>query len=125
MQTGNERLKVTTNDVDGQDSSLNLIMAQKLAENKRRRCNYSNNYNNCSFIMSSVAEVERLWFVARNIVSNNRKSMSPVLFESLIFLKVNIKYWDIHTVSEEIKMARSAAVTDSINLDGRNSVHEQ
>ncbi len=46
-----------------------------------------------TFILGSAAEVERLWSVAKNVLKDNRKSMTPLLFEALLFLKVNNSYW--------------------------------
>ena len=31
--------------------------------------------------------------------------MSPIVFESLLFLKTNVRYWDVRTVSVAIKRA--------------------
>lgn len=33
--------------------------------------------------------------------------MSPLLFESPLFLKLNHKYWDVDLVSEGMKISRS------------------
>lgn len=63
---------------------------------------------NFSFILGSVAEVERLWSIAGNILSNNRKKMSPLFFESLLFLKVNRNYWDLALVLEAKCLGRKS-----------------
>ncbi|KAI0562409.1 Ribonuclease H-like protein [Gracilaria domingensis] len=59
-------------------------------------------YMNCEFILSSVAEVERLWGIAKNLLTDNRKSMTPKMFEAIEFLKQNKRFWDSQLVSEAI-----------------------
>jgi len=49
-------------------------------------------YMNVDFICGSVAEVERLWSIAKHILSNSRLQMTPHLFETLIYLKINHEY---------------------------------
>ena len=49
--------------------------------------------------MGSAAEVERLWSLAENIMTDNRMSTSPLMLESILFLKVNRRFWDALSVS--------------------------
>ncbi len=66
---------------------------------KRRRFNKArHSYINCNFILGTTAEIERLWSVAKNILSTNRKAMEPLLFEAILFLKTNHSYWDLDAV---------------------------
>ncbi len=78
-------------------------------------------YVNCDFILGSAAEVERLWSVAKNILKDNRKSMTPLLFEALLFLKVNNSYWGLELVCEAVKTARSAKVKARIQEDAEQA----
>lgn len=50
--------------------------------------------------------------------------MSPNLFESLLFLKVNSKYWDVNLVAEAMKMASSEKVTNAMDENGGESTNE-
>ena len=50
-------------------------------------------YVDCSFIMGSVAEVERVWSMVKFILSDHRKRMALELFESLLFLRYNERFW--------------------------------
>ena len=68
-------------------------------------------------VSKSAAEVERLWSVAANILTDNRKNTSPVLFESLIFLRMNSRLWDVHLVKEAFHMMRSEKARDRIEED--------
>jgi len=51
-------------------------------------------YVDCDFICGSAAEVERLWSTARYILTSQRRSMTPLVFEVLLFLKTNQRFWD-------------------------------
>ncbi len=60
---------------------------------KRRKLSSSTvKYIDSRFICGSVAKVECLWSLAKHILQNHRKSISPVLLETLLFLKVNKAY---------------------------------
>ena len=66
---------------------------------------------NAGFVFGSTAMIERLFSNAKNILSDNQCSMSPMLFESIIFLKFNDRFWDQSTVVNAVKDARSAQKT--------------
>eukprot|EP00171_Calliarthron_tuberculosum_P000083 IDg83t1 len=78
-------------------------MAEKLASGKHRCIEAPSKFRNCRFILGSAVEVERLWSVCKYILTDHRKSTTPRLFESLIFLKVNATFWDQGLVSEAMK----------------------
>jgi len=44
--------------------------------------------------VGSAAEIERVWSMANFILVKERNSMSPIMFEALIFLKFNFSHWD-------------------------------
>lgn len=89
----------STND----DSDYSMPMAQQIAK-RRKKNEYHSKYVDCSFILGSVAEVERLWSSAKHILSEQRQLMTPLLFEALLFLKLNIRFWDESLVSDAYKM---------------------
>ena len=60
----------------------------------------SSPYKNVDFICGSAAEVERLWSVAKYILTDNRAKLTPAMFEALLFLKTNEEYWDMTMVME-------------------------
>jgi hypothetical protein len=66
----------------------------------------ANEYIRCDYILGSVAEVERLWSLARHVLTYDRMSTSPRHVEGLLFLKVNSRFWDESTV-EEARLALS------------------
>ena len=62
---------------------------------------YYINSDDCfDYVIGSAAVVERLWSVARYILTTNRSSLSPVLFEALLFLRSNRTLWDVRTSAE-------------------------
>ncbi len=63
-------------------------------------------YIDFSFILWPVAEVKRLRSIAKYVVIVNRRLMTPQLFDILVFLKVNERYWDAQLVSKAIYGAR-------------------
>ena len=64
-------------------------------------------YKNVDFICGSAAEVERLWSIAKYILTDNRSRMTPAMFESLLFLKTNEEYWDMSMVMEAYTRVRN------------------
>ena len=39
---------------------------------------------NCDFILGSPAEVERLWFIATNVLTDEQKTL-PLMMETVLF----------------------------------------
>ena len=46
---------------------------------------------------------ERLFSEAKYVMKPQRRAMSPILFEALLFLKKNAPYWNIATVAAAMK----------------------
>ena len=52
------------------------------------------NYINLEFILGSAAEVKRIWSMAKYILVQERRHMSPKLFECFfIIMKYNQRFW--------------------------------
>ena len=62
---------------------------------------------NRDFILGSAAEVERLWSIATNVLTDERKKTTPLMLEALLFLRVNEPLWDVNMVKQAIHMARN------------------
>ncbi len=78
-------------------------------EQKRQRLlddSTPNTYVNCDYILGSVAEVERLWSLARNVLPYNRGRTQPLRVEALLFLKVNDRFWNQVTVEEALRQVQ-------------------
>lgn len=63
-------------------------------------------YMNCDFILGSVAEVERLFSFYKYFLTQNRRSSTPQLFEAIVFLKLNERFWNSHIVRDDVNFAR-------------------
>ena len=113
-----QKLLATRNPSRGNTAVKNLTMRQKIASNKAKKSSQEGVYVNCGFILGTVAEVERLWSIGGNVYRDNRMRMSPILFESVLFLKVNKSYWDLGLVSEAMKSTRSESVVKRLAEDG-------
>ncbi len=59
-------------------------MTDRLKRKKQKFNEVQDRYINCDFIIGSVAEVERLWLLAKYILADTRKSTSPLAFEAII-----------------------------------------
>ena len=75
---------------------------------------FTGNYKNVDFILGLAAEVDRLWSIARYVITDLRSRLSPVMFEALLFLKVNKDYWDKYLVAEAIKLVTSAKYEEKL-----------
>ncbi len=61
-------------------------MAERLAQWRRKEApSSSDEFIDCDFIPGSVAEVERLWSLAKYVLMDHRRQMTPRLFEALVF----------------------------------------
>jgi len=45
-------------------------------------------------VFGSVAKVEILWYMARYLLTTQRATMTPIVFETVLFLKFNNGLWD-------------------------------
>ena len=75
-----------------------------------RKGDESNNipYVNCNFVYGSSARVEWLWSLAKHTLTNHRGRMSPLLFECLLFLKVNSQFWDDELIIKALHQSKDA-----------------
>jgi hypothetical protein len=83
-----------------------------------------NPYVNCNFIFGSTAAVERLWSVAKGILTCQRSSMTPMMFETLLFLRTNSRLWDRTLILTAIKRTRSARVAQRLGEDAEQQAME-
>ena len=99
------------------DSTMSL--ADRLKE-KSRKCKAGERdrsgalYKNVDFIPGSAAEVERLWLMCQYFLTTQRAKMTPILFEAIMFLRINHEYWDIHLVVHAYSMVIKDARTECL-----------
>ena len=95
-------LKISTNTsvmVDESEDNGTHELLQAINRNKKRRTEGNDcGYINVDFILGSTAEIERIWSIAKYLLSDNRKKIEPEVFEALLFLKANHAYWDINNI---------------------------
>ena len=75
------------------------ILGNIMNDEEEERSDVSSKYGNCDFIYGSCAEVERLWSIAKHILTDVRKGMmDPIMFEAILFLKLNRRLWTLGDV---------------------------
>lgn len=65
-------------------------------------------YEICHSILRSDNEVERRWSIAKSVRSSSRICLTLLMLDSIIFLKVNKKYFGLHAVIQAINTERRA-----------------
>ena len=60
-------------------------------------------YINVGFIVGTSNSVEHLFSAAKLILADHRKSMLPIMFEAVLFLKKSWMFWDVQMVASTIK----------------------
>ena len=93
----------------------------------------SNNDDCFDHVIGSAAEVERLWSIARYILTSTCSTLSPIIFEAILFLRANGTLWDVRTVQRALLAVRDdlkserlkkklAESADAEDVDGEESV---
>ena len=94
-------------DGDSIAAELDKVEEEERAASAGEQQNAS--YVNCNFIYGSCAEVERLWSMAKHILTEDRRGMmDAVMFEIFIFLKVNRRLWELGDVVDADHIRRRA-----------------
>ena len=62
--------------VDQNLTPKNSCIQERLMK-RRKLCAVSDEFIDARFIVGSVAKVERLWSIAKYVMTDNRKGMSP------------------------------------------------
>lgn len=76
----------------------------KIDHKRRRLAVAKTQFMNCNFIAATSCSVERLFSAARWVLCTLRNRMSPILFEAILFLKLNRNFWDLKVVASAIKL---------------------
>ena len=91
-------------------NSEKKVMQERLSKN--RRIITESKYIDTTFVKGSTAEVERLFSIDKNFMTNNRKRIAPQLFEAIVFLKMNERLWNQTTVSNAVRQVTSERVEE-------------
>ena len=66
------------------------------------------------FICGSAAEIDRLWSIAKYILTDTRSRLTSVMFETILFLKTNEEYWDMAMVMEAYTMVKMGNIVPEL-----------
>jgi hypothetical protein len=70
---------------------------------KKPRSNNASIYiSDLSWIHSTTVDVERLFSECSSVMTAPRRKMFPRIFESIVFLRKNSMWWDVHLVQEMV-----------------------
>ncbi len=75
-------------------STCSFTVRERIDNPKRQKREKYEKFMDCSFVLGSIAEVERCWSAARVKMQETRKRISPALMETLLFLKTNSSNWN-------------------------------
>jgi hypothetical protein len=94
------------NDITDEESKSNMSFMEKIDYKRRRMMEEhgpKTKYINLRFLLSTSNVVERLFCLARLILTDQLKSMSPIVFEAMLYLQKNREYWSVIDVAQEMR----------------------
>lgn len=106
-------------DSDDEDVSYAVRVAKRLKREEFATVK-RDQFVNLDVIPGTSVNCERLFSLAKNILTDTRKCTSPVLFEALLFLKVNSKLWDAYSVGKA--MGRTREREERQRNEGRSAL---
>ncbi len=90
---------------------------EELQKRKRQRLSDEQvRYVDCSFCVATSNVVERLFSACKHVLTDQRKCMSPIMFEALIFLKVNREIWDLAMVATAMKNNEPTGIERDLDI---------
>ena len=69
---------------------------------KKRKAEQPETYIDCDFILATAVDVERLWSLAKNLLTDKRRGMATVMIQVILFLKENKNLWNYSMVYQSI-----------------------
>ena len=69
-----------------------LNMKNDCSKGSDRETIHLSGYMNCDFILGLAAEVERLWSIATNVLTDERKKTSPLMLEAVLFYELILDF---------------------------------
>lgn len=91
--------------------------AQKRQDSLGRKSKYCSGVKKC--ILPVASTVEQFWSQADQVLCKRRSSMSPLIFELIMYLKYNDRLWDIADVVE----ANNRRKNESKSLKTKKAAH--
>merc|ERR1712232_144922 len=87
------RVEPTEEPIGGRSAGTILSRAMK-----KRKSETPAKYIDFNFILATAVDVERLWSLAKNILTDNRRGMATIMVQVILFLKENRDLWNCNTV---------------------------
>ena len=79
---------------------------------KKLRAQPRDEYIDCSFILATAVGVERLWSLAKNVLTDRRRGMATLMVQVILFLKENRELWNDEMVFQSIAKVKKNDVND-------------
>ena len=100
-------------------TTAELLAAKRASRNSgsEQKSKYIPELKRC--VGPSAAEVERLWSMANKVLTKERSSMSPLLFEMIMYFKYNKDLWSLADVVEANKRRKN----ESTSKKARKEAH--
>ena len=92
-------------DSDDEDVSYAVRVAKRLKQEEMETTKREQ-FVTLDVIPGTSVNSERLFSLAKNILTDSRKCTAPVLFEAFLFLKVNKNLWDAYSVGKVMGRTR-------------------
>lgn len=70
--------------------------------------------------------VERLWSIAKLVMTDRRRGLSPIVFEAILFLNQNADLWGIEDIVKAIEMnKRKTWAKRFVDMDSEANAHQE
>ena len=93
----------TKTEVNEQSSTRGGYFEECEKRKRKRLSEEEEQFTDCSFLEVTSNTVKRLFRTCKYVLTDQRKCMPPILFEALIFLKVNRDFWHLPMVALAMK----------------------
>ena len=95
--------------MDNFEKSRSALVEQlsKQRESLEQAGNVNPEYMDASFILGTTCIVERFFSTCKYVLTDNRASMTPWMFETIVFLKTNGELWGILDMAEAIMKTKN------------------
>jgi hypothetical protein len=100
----------------GEDESYAVRVVKRLKMQMQEHTQREK-YMTLDIIPGTSVNCERLFSLAKHILTDTRKNTSPLLFEALLFLKVNRNLWDAYSVGRAMGRTQEMEENGVSHLD--------
>jgi len=90
------------NTVAVEESDNNRNVRNLCTALKNRKAEQPETCIDCDFILATAVDVERLWILAKNLLTDKRRGMVTVMMQVIMFLKENRNLWNDSMVYQSI-----------------------